>query len=544
MKLLFIFLNIASVAAFVSNVQSIQSGQPNIVQLASNNPDLSTLVTALKAANLTGTLSGVGDPDKQTDGPFTVFAPSNKAFSLLPAATLAHLLDPANINELLSVLEYHVLTNVALAKDLEARSFERTLQGSYLRFSTVPGTEKKYLRINRGAAIVEVANLEASNGVVHVIDNVLIPPGNSNINQILSTKAELSTFLLALELVGLTSALDGSGPLTRFGDRPGFTVFAPSNEAFANLPTGTLDHLLDIKNRGYLQSILEYHIIGGIALSAGCSNGDVRPGTFGGVCGNFDLDTSSFEDTLEGSAINIRPQVVEGAGTVQLTPDDLFAPNATFSTIIEQDLGASNGVLHVIDRLLIPPVPTRTIAAAVTASKAHATFLAALKAADLTRFLDKPGLGSYTVFVPSEEAFAKLPSGTLNHLLDPKNLKELQTILEYHIIPGKVLRSGCTLVGRTCGPADLEGDAMKLGFQPATVFWDTLAPGQSVLVFEFEDVPIVGDSTNIPARIELFRNSLGDGTGGGNHAASNGIWHVIDKVLVPAPTKLTSLPPH
>jgi len=518
--------------ALASDVQPSQN-LPTIVELASNDPGLSTLVSALKAANLTGVLTSPGDLDRENDGPFTVFAPSNKAFALLPAATLAHLLDPANIKELQSVLEYHVLTNVAQLKDLKAKSFERTFQGSYLSLSTaLNGT---FLSINDGAYVVS-PDLQASNGVVHVIDKVLIPAGNSNINQILSAKPELSTFLFALEAAGLTAALGVNGPLTRFGDRPGFTVFAPSNEAFAKLPQDTLDHLLDPKNIGELVGILGYHILGGVALSAGCSNGDVRPGTFGGVCGIFDLDVAGFVCTLEGKDVNVRTEVVNGAGTVSLTPDRIFDPNAKFSTIIEKNLGASNGIVHVIDRVLIPPAPTRTIFAAAVAS-GYTTFVAALKAAALESILNNPALGPYTVFFPTNEAFAKLPNGTLDHLLDPKNIKELQTILEYHIIAGKTLRAGCTLVGRTCGPFDVEGDAMKLGYQPGTVFWTTLE-GQYVSVFENEykgATTFVGDSTNIAAKIQPFRTSLGDGIGGENHFELNGIWHAIDKVLIPKP---------
>ena len=96
--------------ALVSDVHGMQSSQKTIVQLASNDPALSTFVTALKAANLTETLSGAGS--------FTVFAPTNKAFSNIPKATLAHLLDPANVRELVDLLEYHVLTMTLQSKEL------------------------------------------------------------------------------------------------------------------------------------------------------------------------------------------------------------------------------------------------------------------------------------------------------------------------------------------------------------------------------------------------------------------------------------------
>merc|ERR1712127_536855 len=94
-----------------SDMTALAAPTQNIVELAAGVPDLSTLVTALKAGNLTGALSGAG--------PFTVFAPTNEAFGKLPKATLAHLLDPKNIKELDAVLTYHVVAVVAaFSKDL------------------------------------------------------------------------------------------------------------------------------------------------------------------------------------------------------------------------------------------------------------------------------------------------------------------------------------------------------------------------------------------------------------------------------------------
>merc|ERR1712100_774501 len=134
----------------------------NIVELAVSVPDLSTLVTALKAGNLTGVLS--------EKGPFTVFAPTNEAFGKLPKFTLDHLLDPKNIRELDAVLEYHVVGGDIQSKDLKPFQEVKTLEGSPV-FVTVRDGK---VRINEDAEVVKADN-EASNGVVHVIDHVLIP---------------------------------------------------------------------------------------------------------------------------------------------------------------------------------------------------------------------------------------------------------------------------------------------------------------------------------------------------------------------------------
>jgi hypothetical protein len=153
MKLLVLFL------AFVAGQGLLGK---NIVQLAQSVPDLSTLVTALTAGGLTTTLSG--------NGPFTVFAPTNEAFGKLPAATLAHLLDPANIKDLDAVLEYPVLSGAVFSKDLKTFQMVKTVEGDELKIV------KTGSRVLVNTATVTSADNAATNGVVHIIDGVLIPP--------------------------------------------------------------------------------------------------------------------------------------------------------------------------------------------------------------------------------------------------------------------------------------------------------------------------------------------------------------------------------
>merc|ERR1740130_1103628 len=136
----------------------------NIVQLAQSVPDLSELVTALIAGQLTTALSG--------KGPFTVFAPTNEAFAKLPSKTLASLLDPKNIKQLQDVLTYHVIAGAAVfAKDLKTFQMVKTLEGDDLKIAkagrVIVGTD--------GAEVTSADNA-ASNGVVHIINGVLIPP--------------------------------------------------------------------------------------------------------------------------------------------------------------------------------------------------------------------------------------------------------------------------------------------------------------------------------------------------------------------------------
>ena len=133
----------------------------NIVELAGATPDLSTLVAALKAGNLTAALSGAG--------PFTVFAPTNEAFALLPSGTVAHLLDPRNVKELDAILTYHVVLADVHSKDLKDFQRVKTLNGDEVTIAKRDGA----VYVNH--AKVTTADVDATNGVVHIIDRVLIP---------------------------------------------------------------------------------------------------------------------------------------------------------------------------------------------------------------------------------------------------------------------------------------------------------------------------------------------------------------------------------
>ncbi len=155
-KLLFPFI---LSALLMSNVVLAQN--KNIVELAVGTESLSTLVTAVKAADLVQTLSG--------DGPFTVFAPTNEAFGNLPDGTLEMLLKPENKDKLVAVLTYHVVSGKVKSTDLKNGMKPETVQG-----------EKISVDLSSGAKIndanVAKADIMASNGVVHVIDKVILPP--------------------------------------------------------------------------------------------------------------------------------------------------------------------------------------------------------------------------------------------------------------------------------------------------------------------------------------------------------------------------------
>ncbi|MCH7410255.1 fasciclin domain-containing protein [Belliella sp. DSM 111904] len=145
----------------LNNDTSLKSAEADIVDLAAQTEFLSTLVAAVKAGDLVDVLKG--------DGPFTVFAPSNEAFEKLPAGTVETLLKPENKDQLVQILTYHVVPGKVYSKDLKDGMTATTAQGKDVKISLKDGKAK----VN--GATVTSADIEASNGVVHVIDSVIMP---------------------------------------------------------------------------------------------------------------------------------------------------------------------------------------------------------------------------------------------------------------------------------------------------------------------------------------------------------------------------------
>merc|ERR1712194_920551 len=369
--------------------------------------------------------------------------PTNKAFAALPKATLAFLLDPANIKQLDSILEYHVINGPALySEDLKPLQHVKTLQGQMLQIAKDGAT------VTVQNAKVSIPNVQATNGVVHVIDAVLGPP-SKNIVQLASGDTDLSTLVTALKAGKLVTALSGTGP---------FTVFAPTNEAFAALPKATLAFLLEPANIKDLDSILEYHVIKGSAVYA------------------EDLKASQYVKTLQGN----RLQIAKVGATVTVQ-------NAN---VIKADLSAANGVVHVIDGVLMPPAKNIVELASCIADLS--TLVTALKAGNLTTALS--GKGPFTVFAPTNDAFAALPKAKLASLLEPANIKDLDSILEFHVIKW------------------------------SAVYSEDLKASQDVKTLEGNRLHI----TDVDGSVTLQNASVIKA----NVLATNGVVHVIDGVLI------------
>jgi transforming growth factor-beta-induced protein len=288
----------------------------DIVDTAVADGRFKTLVAAVQAAGLVDTLKG--------KGPFTVFAPSDDAFVKLPAGTVDGLLkDPAKLKD---ILLYHVVAGNVMAADAAKLTSANTVQGQPIAIK-VDGNK---VMIND--ALVTIADIKTSNGVIHVIDKVILPPAakaaeptkpvtaTTPVTPTVTAKdivdtavadGRFKTLVAAVQAAGLVDTLKGKGP---------FTVFAPTDEAFAKLPAGTVEALL--KDPAKLKEILLYHVVAGNLMAA-------------------DAAKLTSADTVLGKPIAIKVK----DGKVMIND----------ATVIIPDVKAGNGVIHLIDSVMLPP---------------------------------------------------------------------------------------------------------------------------------------------------------------------------------------------
>ena len=345
----------------------------DIVETAMGASQFSTLAGLIGTANLVDTLKG--------DGPFTVFAPTNAAFEALPAETLMMLQN--DTAALAAVLTYHVVAGSVPASDVVNLTSATTVQGEDVMITVDNGT----VMIND--ATVTTTDIMASNGIIHEIDTVLIPPSMAlpTIVEIASADENFSTLVTALQTANLVETLNGPGP---------FTVFAPTNAAFDAIAAADLQALLaDIPA---LTQVLTYHVVAGRVPAA---------------------DVVNLTSATTVSGIDIRISVDNG---------NVIINDSVMVTMT--DIMASNGIIHVIDAVLLPP----TIVDIAVANPDFSTLVTALQAANLVDTLN--GAGPFTVFAPTNAAFAAIPAADLQALL--ADVPALTGVLNYHVIADEV----------------------------------------------------------------------------------------------------------
>ena len=448
----------ASPAAFAATKKSTKAkpATRDIVDTAVAAGSFKALAAALGAAGLVETLKG--------KGPFTVFAPTDAAFAKIPKADLDALI--ADKKKLTEVLTYHVVAGkvpAATVLTLNGKS-ATTVNGAGVAISVKGGK----VTLN-GDVNVTAVDVVATNGVIHVIDSVLMPPSSApattapkpvakDIVDTAVAAGSFKTLATALGVAGLVDTLKSAGP---------FTVFAPTDAAFAKLPKADLDALLADKKR--LTEVLTYHVVSGKV-------------------------PASTVVTLNGSAV----KTVNGATVLVQVNAGKVTLNETVN-VTATDIEASNGIIHVIDSVLLPPKASTPIVAGTIIDVANRngsfkTLLAAVEAAGLTSTLQ--GAGPFTVFAPTDAAFNLLPPGTLKTLLLPASKDTLTKILTLHVLAGQV--TAAEIVRSHASITTLNGQKLPVSVRSGQVFI-----GNALV--QITDVK-----------------------------ASNGIIHVIDTVLLPS----------
>ena len=356
----------------------------NIVEIAQQTPDLSTLVGALVATGLDDALSG--------PGPYTVFAPTNAAFDKVDDDILNNII--ANPALLTSLLQYHVVSGDVMSSDLTNGPVQTLLSGQTIDVDISNG-----VTLN-GSSNVTSADIDASNGVIHIIDEVLFPEDfyAMTLAQIVAGSPDHTILLSALakpELAGLLAAANDP--------TQDLTVFAPTDDAFTAVLGVLGKESIDDIPVALLNEIVSYHILGSAVTSDQLTNGDV-------------------ETILPGESV-----------TVDIT-DGVKINNAN---VTAADLKAVNGVAHVVDAVLLPSYvaySVGTVAEVVLFENDFTILAGALRKADLLETVaTAPAL---TVFAPDNAGF--VAAGITN--LDDYTAEQLTNVLTYHVI-GSVVKA-------------------------------------------------------------------------------------------------------
>ena len=405
----------------------------SIADIAAGNPDFSMLVAAASRAGIVELLDAPGT--------YTVFAPTNAAFEA-SGITMA-MLEAMPVADLTGILTYHALGTEVPSTAITAGP-TTTVAMLTLFLGTTGGVTLNGGNAITGGANVVTADIEADNGVIHVIDRVLLPP---NIPA-LATYGGLTTLVGAVTSAGLADELSGEGP---------FTVFAPTNDAFAALPA--------VPTGDALVTVLLYHVVSGSVLSTGvpAMAPSISPNEYGD-------DLTLLFDTTSGVVIN------GGA------------------SVVVADLRATNGIVHVVDEVILPMNVVDAATAAGLTGLLGAVTAAAEISAGMTVADALSAQAPYTVFAPDNDAFTAAASVIAT--LTPAQVRD---VLLFHVLDPAVFTAPVLA-------ADLPTTATNLATLNAADV--AFAPGP-------------------PPTVD------GAGIAAADIVVTNGVVHVIDAVMVP-----------
>jgi transforming growth factor-beta-induced protein len=401
----------------------------SIAAIASADPQFSILVEALTKADLVTTLS--------MSGTYTVFAPTNAAFTALFSQLGVSGIDQLSADALRPILLYHVLGTKAVSSGLSSGYVSTLSPAVGGRFVSLKVDVASGVKLN-SASNVTAADIQASNGVIHVIDKVLLPP----------TVADLA--VANSSFTTLVSALSGAGLVPALSDpKATLTVFAPTNDAFAQLTSVPED----------LKPILLYHVLGSTVYASQVATG--------------------YAKTLSAYMTNPMDIYINTASGVKINNS---------ATVVLADVVGTNGVIHVIDKVLLPP----TVVGIALNNSAFTTLVSAVVKAGLAETLS--GAGPFTVFAPTNDAFTALFTALGVSGVDALTSEQLTPILLYHVVAGNNVSSGL-----------MNGNITTL-------------QGTNISVNVGKGVVLNGNTNVIIADVQ----------------GSNGVVHAIDKVLIPS----------
>ena len=406
-----------------------------VMSIIEDSPDHTTLETLINAAGLNATLAGTGN--------FTVFAPTDLAFAALDPTLVATLQgDPTG--KLNKALLYHVLgTEVFSSSLFDGQTANTLLSGQDITVS-INGMMQVFINTT---AQVTTADLDATNGVLHVLNGVLLPPSLTVADVVINSAVHttLESAVIDAGLAGTLSDLNGN-----------FTVFAPTDAAFANLDAAVLTTLTNDPT-GKLANALLYHVLGAEVLSSSLTNGQTATTLFG----------QDITVTIDANGVMIND-----------------------ANVIIADIVTLNGVVHVLDAVILPP--NVTVADVVINSAVHTTLETAVIDAGLAGTLSDLA-GTFTVFAPTDDAFANLDAAVLSALTsDPTG--KLANALLYHVLGAEVLSTD-------------------------------LSDGQTATTLFGQDITVTIDANGV--QINGANVTIAD------IKTLNGVVHVLDAVILP-----------
>jgi transforming growth factor-beta-induced protein len=440
-----------------------------VATAVANNAILSSLVSAVQSAGLVTALS-------YPNGPFTVFAPNNAAFAKFPVGAITDVTDLAN------TLKYHVIQGRFYASNLVATQTVTTLFGDTITIAK----NGSVVTIN-GYATVTLADVDCTNGVVHVIDTV-IETNNMTIAKAATSTGStgsnaLSSLLSFVGTAGLTSTFTTASST--------YTLLAPINSAFVAFHKTNIGSWYTNAKWAptQLAGLLKNHVIGSTVFSSALTNGQVVP-TLAGA--------GSLTVSIVGSTVTFSAQ------------------KGSSGTVTVADIPSYKGVVHTINGVLIPNAPaqfpTNDIVGNAVATPTLSFLVSLLTNASLVSALADPN-GPYTVLAPLDSAFNAI-SSTLAGL----SADQVATVLKYHVIKNDINANG-------------------------RLYSTDLVNGSTYTTLDGYSLTCLIDTTTTPATVSFLSSSgIVAKVTQADVDSSNGVVHIIDTVLIPSGVAPTAAP--